>query len=187
MERLLIAVMLVSVVILAGAPGIAELYKYTDDNGQVHYTNSLANVPRQLRNEIIEDKEIQSTPPVEREPATEDRKPSERQPQGGNDSLNKKHGDLVSRKAALEKKREALEKKRQALEARGKNITSRTERKRYNEQVTELNQAYEALHKEEMALKKELSEYNRRVEKSLTEKLEAVRQHNSSDKAGKNQ
>ena len=187
MGRTLTAVMLVSVLIAAGTPGFAELYKYTDENGRIHYTNSLANIPPQFRDNIITEEEIKYTAPTETPTSNNQRTNTHTQPETGNDSLDQQHNDLLSRKAALDKKRKSLDQRRQELEARGKNITSQAGRKRYNQQVTALNQAYEALHKEEMTLKKELREYNRKVEKSLTEKLESVRQHNSANEDGTRQ
>jgi hypothetical protein len=91
-------------------PAAAEMYRYVDDNGVMHYTNDLTTVPENKRLEVMEQNEYQYAAPADNsaQPTTE----SDYQQREAEDAIQK---EQIARKKELKKRKDALEKEYQRL------------------------------------------------------------------------
>lgn len=182
--------------------GLADIYKYVDEKGRVHYTNNPESIPGSSRNSIVVDKEVKNKPllparepvagPTEKVPGTA----AEASADTGSPmvQLQKQHAYLENnRKQALAGQRQTLETERQALktesirleEARRK-ANSEAEVKRYNADIALYNQRaadYQkqkaSYQKDRDAFQKEVDAYEAELKKALESSLEDMNKKES--------
>ncbi|MDY6903858.1 MAG: DUF4124 domain-containing protein [Thermodesulfobacteriota bacterium] len=178
MGRVAFSVILIFSLILAGSLGFAEVYKYRDDKGQIHYTNSLADIPKQYLKSINTEQEIQySVPEASAEAeAKETRLPAK--PSGTASPEQKRQAALQADINSLKKKRKDLDRQRNLLDSKKETIKTQAELTKYNQDVNELNQAYKRLSAQEKELQQKIHAYNKDLKKNLEEKLEKINKMN---------
>ncbi len=142
----------------------AEYYRYTDKNGNLRFTDNLADVPEDQRKKVKAFQEIQSPPaPLPQENAASGRKDttSDTDQTTYDAGIRAKAKELDTMKAELDAMFEELQKERNALdkEKPGPNAT-REEIKAYNEKVRELNAKIEQYRKKRDEFKQKVNEYN---------------------------
>ena len=174
-----------------GAPQ-ADIYKYVDENGRVHYTNNPETIPHTVRNNVIVDQEVKSTAPsAEPGPAEPQATVSEILPPAeGTDPLvqfQKENSAVLSAKqAALEQQRQALDNERDALkaaldrlEAARQTANSKAEINRLNAEIDQYNQRAAVFQKQKELYKKEQDQFQKEAaayEAQLKKQLEAAKE-----------
>jgi hypothetical protein len=153
------------------APVSAEVYKYTDESGETHYTNDAESVPRQYRNDVDVEGETIIYPDEDyTSDETSDDTSSEEmtQPQGNSGEV----GDLKVRQKAFDDEFKELEAERARLDKAMKNAETREELQEVNAQTMEFNNRYKDFHMRRKAFKEEVKAYNDQVRKDMEKQLE---------------
>lgn len=144
---------------ILASSALAAVYQYTDDSGQVHYTNDLSSVPEDKLDQVTETKETDSGeaapapkysgpiyPIIEHAEAVEKERAKER--------------ELAQQKAELEAEYEALLKEKEALDNDKSFQKRRTKRKYQNRPYIQELVAKEAqINERLMQLETELKRY----------------------------
>lgn len=167
-------------------PGIAlaDIYKYVDEKGRVHYTNNPESIPGSSRNAVEVNREIKASPSPS-QATTEERDAAELEgpadlapvPDSPMAQLQKQHAYLENeRKQALSQQRESLEAERQALKAESARLeearrkaNTRAEVERYNAEVDLYDQRAAGYEKQKASYQKERSVFQKEVEAYETE------------------
>lgn len=154
------------------APAAAEFYKYTDQEGNVRFTDDLNQIPESLRSGATAYEQVESRPeesPAAKTPAgTEATKASSREAS----ALEQTRQALEEKKKQLEAEYQALMEKRAALEKSRDQRKTRSQALEYNKAVTQLNEAIQAYEKRREAFDAEVKAYNQRWKADLKRRLE---------------
>lgn len=154
--------------------GFAELYKYKDSEGVVHYTDDLGNVPEKYRQDINTMEEIKSLPAEsETDKESESGKQKATKEKGSDqlpgdakkeDQLSKKAEDLSARQAELREEYSQLKDEREKLMNSPPDRSASSEEKaRYSQKVENLNKRIEAYSRKVEKFEKELEKFNSRA------------------------
>ena len=170
----------------------ADIYKYVDQNGRIHYTNNPETIPHASRNNVVVDQEVKSTAPSAKPtPAEPQESASEILPPAeGTDPLvqfQKENSSVLSAKqAVLEEQRQALDNERDALkaeldrlEAAREKANSKREVKRLNAEIDQYNQRATTFQKQREIYKQEQAQFQKEVdayEDELKKQLEAAKE-----------
>jgi hypothetical protein len=144
-------------------PVAAEIYRYTDENGNIRYTDDLNRVPGHQREKADEYIELQSSEPTPKNtPDTEAKSSSQ--------DL-KTTADLDAASRRLEEIRETLEKERtrlieeqQRLDKARKVSNSKIASRSYRKQLGQFQKDTEAYRAKQQAFEADLTRYNAQVE-----------------------
>ena len=153
------------------APVSAEVYKYTDESGETHYTNDAESVPRQYRNDVDVESETIVYPDEEYAPdeaSDETYGEDMPQPQGNQGEVS----NLQARQNALNDEFKALEEERKQLDKAMREATTREELEEVNAQTMEFNNKYRDFHMRRKAFKEEVRSYNEQVRQDMEKQLE---------------
>ena len=161
------------------APVSAEVYKFTDESGETHYTNDPGSVPRQYRDDVeVEGETI--VYPDEDYTSDEDTNgdyPEERaRPQTNSGEV----GDLQARQKAFDDEFKALEEERTQLDKAMKKAETREELEEINTQTMEFNNRYRDFHMRRKAFKEEVKAYNEQVRQDMEKRLEDYKNRQTS-------
>lgn len=174
-----------------GTPS-ADIYKYVDESGRVHYTNNPETIPHAFRNNVVVDEEVKSTAPSAQPAPSEQEKTESGNPQPfeGTDPLvrfqKEKSAAHAARQEALTQQRQALDNERDALKAALDRIEaarqtpgSKAEINRLNDQIGQYNQRAATFQKQKELYKKEQDQFQKDVdayEAELKKQLEAAKE-----------
>ncbi|MDY6830462.1 MAG: DUF4124 domain-containing protein [Thermodesulfobacteriota bacterium] len=162
--------------LLTGQMASADIYKYIDDQGRVHYANSLESVPPQYRLQVEIKEELESpskqpagAPPVAAPaPATSDSNT------GANDFGQSKAAALKAREQALAKELETFQAEQAEL-GRIKDSADTPEKIGDYHRKMEMFQArFDAFHEKRNAFEKDAREYNEKVRQSIQQTLKEL-------------
>jgi hypothetical protein len=174
--RLLPALAIV-VVFFATAPLQAEIYKYTDPAGNVHFTDDINQVPEDQREGVTSYVEAESDPEEgTASPSTVEAAEGGAVETGKADPLSILAGEeeqpppLTEEKARLEAMKMELDDEYQAimdqkkeLDQQREGLKTREDILEYNERVETLNQRAEAYEQKGNEYRRQVEEYNRRI------------------------
>lgn len=154
--------------LLLTAPAQAEFYKYTDQNGNIRFTDDITRVPRNQRQQLKIYEESKSTAqasaPAE---STEPSPPATAEataPSAGDvdeNQLRAMHETLERKKSALAEQYRALTEVRKDLENRRGEIRTREEAERYQQSVRRFNARNDAYQQKRKAFDEEVESYGR--------------------------
>jgi len=168
LASVLIAVMLMFIV---AATASAEFYKYTDENGNVHFTDDINQVPPDQRQKLQRYEESASQP-GEAPPAAQSKQPQEAQAEsslpGGEDegqakSLEETRKQLDAMKNELDGEYKALKQEQAKLAAEKSKTKTRADVLKYNKKVESLNQRIKAYEKKSKEYQSLVNDYNQQV------------------------
>ena len=162
----------VILVLLSTAPVSAEIYKYTDENGQKRWTDDLSQVPKDQRAsaqrmESIEsgDSDATSEPAADASsPTAPEAAPDDAQA-AGNDSGAVNRDALEKEKAELDAQYQQLIEERKALEQMQADTTDAANRTELNKKISSYNSKTEAYEKRLDAFNEKINTYNQSIMK----------------------
>jgi len=156
------------VLMLTAFPALAsaEFYRYVDEQGKIHYTDDLADVPAKERPKANQYDTLQgpSSPPEQ----SETQKPTEgasKEPvarQGGESAA---QPSLRERGAALDAEYELLMKEREQLNKAANEPPTPAARVELSEKIKDFNQRMEDYEKRRVSFNKEVEAYNATLRK----------------------
>ncbi len=154
----------------------AEVYKYTDANGETHYTNDPASVPRQFRDDTDVDGEIESYSYSDENYNSDvaDDEEADLEESGDVEQRQRNSGqtaDLQARQEAFDKEFKALEEERALLDKAMRNADGRDELEEVNAKTQEFNNRYKDFHMRRKAFKTEVKEHNEQVRQDMEKRL----------------
>ncbi len=160
---LILTLMLLMILMLGPKPGLAEYYRYVDQNGAVRYTDDLLEVPEAQRDGVkrIIGVQAASKEKVPTDTAMEGDKAKESEAADQNDSKQTEYERLTQEKEALDKEYDMLQKERDALTQERETLKI----KDYNEKVRQLNQHIADYEEKRKAFQKVADAYNVQVKK----------------------
>jgi hypothetical protein len=172
--RCLICLLVVSLPLLASA----EFYRYTDEKGNVHYTDNLSSIPENQRTDMYEYGESQRNAydnQKDEQSVVKSRSLSEENQVHGQNKANdiaetKRH--LDRKKQEFDKEYKALMKEKEQITKDNKNLRSRAAAKKYNKVILIFNKKIEDYERRKKVFNAEVEKYNARVKKEFLNKLE---------------
>ncbi|ABW68087.1 DUF4124 domain-containing protein [Desulfosudis oleivorans] len=162
--------------LLTGQVASADIYKYIDDQGRVHYANSLESVPPRYRKQVEIKEELKSSPQepagtpavAAPAPATSDGS------NGANDFGESKAAALKAQEQSIQKEFEAL-KAEQAELIRLKEAADTPDKiENYHRKMERFQERFDAFHERRKAFEKEAREYNEKVRQSIEQTLKTL-------------
>ncbi|UCG13140.1 MAG: DUF4124 domain-containing protein [Deltaproteobacteria bacterium] len=155
----------------------AELYKYTDKHGTVHFTDNLANVPVDQRSSVKSYKEIRVAPSQQRTAPGENKQPgtAERTPESSSDLVEQKGTQttpseqqavaqrLSTTRKALDREYRQLSEESETIAKQRRGCVTDTCRKKYNDKAKSLNRRIEAYENKRRTFDKEVEAFNART------------------------
>jgi predicted RNase H-like nuclease (RuvC/YqgF family) len=149
-------------------PAEAEFYKYTDQNGNIRFTDDITIVPREQRQQLKVYEESkpagQITAPAVSKEASPEAVPETEAPLVGDvdeDQLRAMHEALERKKSALADQYQALTEARRALESRRDEIRTKEAAEQYQENVRRFNERNDAFEQKRKAFDEEVKSYGR--------------------------
>ncbi len=165
--------------IFFAAPAFAEYYRYTDENGNTHYTDDISKLPKKQRADLEEHQEYQRR--THYSPGSPELTEGE-QASDTNDAVDKTNlvpvgsdeqtTDLFSRRQNLENEYQLLLKEKKQLEQERKKATTRSEKKDIDNRLAAQNYKIEKFNTKQSILNAEIERHNAGVKKETTRILE---------------
>ncbi len=134
----------------------AQLYRYKDAHGNWSYTDNLADVPLDQREDCKQYETIE-TPTAQ--PIRKERTPDATE-QTAPEETGRLRDELQARKAALDQEYEELVKESGELEKRSQNLKSEEERRTFENRKTAFNQRLKVFEERRQVFEKDLQAYN---------------------------
>lgn len=150
--------LLIGMVMYGTSVSFAEMYRYVDNQGVVHYTNDLANVPEDKRSSVSEESEYQNDSPDVATPKKIAPAPMQRAPFTTDLPSGSLKTDRAKQKAALEAEYKSLVLEKAAIDndasfQKRKNKTKYKHRPYIEEKVKTEEQLNQRLSEIEAAIK----------------------------------
>lgn len=168
-------------------PVSAEIYQFTDENGNTYYTNDPVSIPNQYRDclnvegEIVvygdpgdEDQPASSTDSSDQEAAIT----GKTQPSTG--SLSETEA-FRAREIAFNNEFKALQEERKLLDQAKHEADSSDKREELNAATINFNNKYKDFHRRRQAFKEEVRLYNEQVREDMKKKLEQFKVEQTSE------
>lgn len=150
-------------ILLHAAPAAAEeLYQYKDQNGHMHFTDDLSDVPENQRPKI---KSFQEIPPSKKGNASDDNQANHSNSQKSAPSGSTWNGKLEQKADSLEKQRNALNRKYEKLRSEKQALepppasASHAEKREYQSRVEELNRKITAYKKQKKQFEEQVFDF----------------------------
>jgi chromosome segregation ATPase len=165
------------VVIFATAPMQAEIYKYTDPSGNIHFTDDINQVPEDQREGVTSYVEAESgseedTGSPSTVEATEPGKADSHSIPAGEDEqpppLNEERARLEAMKMELDEEYRAIMEQKKELDQQRDKLKTREDILEYNERVEKLNERAEAYEQKGNEYRRQVEEYNQRISQTET-------------------
>jgi len=170
-KKLIIVVVLI---LFSSGSSLAELFKYVDKEGNIHYTNDLSTVPRSQRKGVEEYIEFHDKKDSEPADVTTDVKDEQIQKDIRADNLDQDPtANLYGQKEELEKEYRQLQQEKKLLDEERKTVRSKADAKKYNTKTKQLKQKIEQYESKSKALMSEIKAYNSELEKKLKKTMGA--------------
>jgi hypothetical protein len=139
----------------------AEIYRYTDQNGVVRFTDNLANVPQSQRKDVLSSPEADDTSKPEKQVEDAVKHPTQ---------INKTQDHplperLIKIKAELDKEKAELMKQLKALNKDRKMLSTHKTSKDYKEELESFNKRLSDYEKRHRLFQKKLDAYNSEIGK----------------------
>ena len=150
----------IPIFVLLATPAPAQIYKYRDQNGMMHYTDSLSDIPPDKLPEVQIETPANPSPPPEKEtPDTEtDKQKPEKKPEDAKEIPIVE--DINKEKAALDKTHARIMKRKKALKKERETLKTPDQVRKYRKKVTRLNKDIDAYEKRNRAFQKKADAYN---------------------------
>jgi hypothetical protein len=161
--------------ILSAIPAFAQVYQYRDQNGQLHFTNNLSEVPEGQQPEILMKPPNRAAEPEEGAVKT----PVKGSPETGKAAVpsketpKRKDGkkppeipiveDLNNEKAALDRIHARLMKRKKGIKKEKQTLKTPDQVRQYRKKVSRLNTDIDAYKKRNRAFQKKADAYNAAV------------------------
>lgn len=156
--------LIVPLIICLCGPVSAEFYKYTDQDGNIRFTDDLSNVPQDQRPDVKSYEEFESTqPPAAPEKKEETGQGSLEQEPETEKSLDAQGEQIREKHDQLEIEYQAIMKVKARLEAEAKEQKTADETVQYNQKILELNKNISQYDQKRKALNAEIEAYNARM------------------------
>ncbi len=160
--------------LLLSANASAEFYKYTDEEGNIRFTDDINQVPAEQRSKIQSYVESQSREATESEAASEDTENPVKQEQQSNfpdlsedeeenESLDDAKSRIDTMKQEIDQEYASLVKAKQQLAKDKTQAKTRKQIIEYNKRVDSLNKRVEAYEEKGKDYKAQVEAYNQRV------------------------
>lgn len=163
--------LIVPLILCLCGPVSAEFYKYTDQDGNIRFTDDLSQVPKDQRTTVTSYDESESAQqtaaPVGKK--KDGQQPLEQKQEAGN-SLDAQGKQIQSKKDELDKQYQALMQEKARLEAEKEKPKSTDETVQLNQKISELNKNISQYDQKRKALNVEIEAYNARVAAKNKEK-----------------
>lgn len=156
--------LMVPLIICLSGPVSADFYKYTDQDGNIRFTDDLSKVPKDQRTNVTSYEESESAQPtaVPVDKKETGQQPIEKKPETDNDT-DAQSKQIQSRKDELDKEYHALMREKARLEAEAENPKSAEEIVQFNRKVSDLNKNISQYDQKRKALHADIEAYNARV------------------------
>lgn len=160
------ALLLLPLIIFLCGPVSAEFYKYTDQDGNVRFTDDLSKVPRDQRPNVTSYEESQSTSPIASpaEKPEPDQSASEQKSETDT-SIDALYKQIKNKQDDLEKEYKAILKEKARLETEANKEKSVEETVEFNREIKNLNERIVQHQQKSKALNTEIEAYNARMAK----------------------
>lgn len=163
--------LIVPVMISLCIPVSAEFYKYTDQNGNIRFSDDLSSVPENQRPNVKRYEESVSTPstlaPEKDKPG--DQRPDEKKTTAGTD-FEAQGSQLQEKKGELDRAYQTLMKEKAKLETEAKTSKTTKEAIQFNEKVSKLNKDISEYDQKRNALNAEIETFNAKMAEKEKEK-----------------
>lgn len=145
--------------LLAGSPAMGEFYRYTDEQGNVVYTDDLSKVPREQHNQVqtYEAPAPRSTPPADTTPQSADAAAAEM------DDLEAERERLEALEEALNQEYEALLQERDALDEEQEEAVGAAAIDALNSKIETFNARTQAYEEKRDDFGRQVKAFNERV------------------------
>ena len=156
--------LMVPLIISLSGPASAEFYKYTDQNGNIRFTDDLSRVPEDQRPDVKSYEDAASTqPPALPAPRkASDQRSAEKQT-ASNTGLESQSLQIREKKDALDREYETLMKEKSRLENEAKKTKSKDEQALFNQKISNLNKEIAQYDQKRKALNAEIEDFNAKV------------------------
>lgn len=150
----------------------AELYRYTDENGVVHFTDDRSEIPEKYKDQVKSQPEIptefkdSAREKPDTSPAETSDEPANNTPpvNDGDSNLSQKREEILQRRDALNQTYEELLKERQALEDERETVSGAQGVQAYNARVEQMDKKIEDFRQKKELLRQEIEQYNQKIE-----------------------
>jgi hypothetical protein len=164
---------IVGIVIAFGSPGFAqaEFYKYIDKNGDVQFTDNLANVPADQREQADEYEEVPPRPEVQKTDEDNEQGDTIDEGKGPEKALDEEMApesvgtDLDKVGEQLRVEYEDLMKEKEAIEQTASQRLTQKLRKRIQEDIKDFNKRLEDFERRREAYNEAVEAHNAQIEK----------------------
>ena len=162
--------------VLTGHVASADIYKYIDNQGRIHYANSLESVPPQYRKqvEIKEELEPPSKQPAGAPPVAAPAPAAPHISTGSNDFGESEAAALKAREQALKKEFAALQAEQAELGRIKESADTPEKIEAYQREMEMFRERSDAFHERRRAFEKEAREYNEKVRQSIEQTLKTL-------------
>lgn len=156
--------MIVPLIITLCSPVSAEFYKYTDQNGNIRFTDDLSRVPENQRPDVQRYEESESTPPpVAPTPKKDAVQPAAEKTSESDTGLNSKNKQIKEKKDNLDREYQALMKEKAGLESKAKTSKTMDETVEFNQKISNLNKEIVQYDQKRKALNAEIEAFNAKM------------------------
>lgn len=166
--------MLILFIIFGFVPlSFAEYYKYTDENGNIHYTDDFSKVPVKKRKDIETYKETalpSKTPAAKTTPQEGDKTADSASPEEEYARFQEKRNQLVEEQKSLDAEFKALTEERDELENQKQQRLQRPQAVELDNKIDALNQKIAEFDQKRKAFDEKAKTFNEEIEISNKEK-----------------
>jgi predicted RNase H-like nuclease (RuvC/YqgF family) len=156
--------MIVPLIISLCSPVSADFYKYTDENGNIRFTDDLSRVPKNQRPDVKSYEESESTPPPAAPAPKKDAGQLPAETKSETDTgLESQSKQIKDKKDNLDREYQALMKEKARLESEMKTSKPIDETIQFNQKISNLNEDIIKYDEKRKALNAEIEAFNAKM------------------------